>query len=165
MRAAHILATALVVANARSKWRADRATLPALATLPRYPANHTHTHILEQYTHTLAAQMAAWPDGCLTQQATHARTAHHRAAATSLNTLQRSAANFPRIFRPCAAPARQPMLCCAAPHPCKPQHAGTRIRSLVRRRVSSGCTCCRVSGTSSWSTAGASTPVLSLIHI
>ena len=44
MRAAHILATALVVANARPKWRADRAMLPALATLPRYPTNHTQIH-------------------------------------------------------------------------------------------------------------------------
>ena len=51
MRAAHILATALVVANARSRWRADRAMLPALATLPRYPTNHTQTHTPQQHAH------------------------------------------------------------------------------------------------------------------
>ena len=51
MRAAHILATALVVANARSKWRADRAMLPAPATLPGYPTNHTQKHNPKQYTH------------------------------------------------------------------------------------------------------------------
>ena len=56
MRAAHILATALVVANARSKWRADRAMLPALATLPRYPTNHTQTHTPQQHAHALASQ-------------------------------------------------------------------------------------------------------------
>ena len=60
MRAALFLATALVVANARSKWRADRAMLPAPATLPGYPANHTQTHNPEQCTHTLAAQMAVY---------------------------------------------------------------------------------------------------------
>ena len=123
MRAAHILATALVVANARPKWRADRALLPALATSPGYPANHTQKHNPEQYTHTLAAQMAVWPAGCFTQQATHARTAHHRAAATSLVTLQRSAANFPHVLRPCAAPAHLHALCCTAAQPCKPKHA------------------------------------------
>ena len=106
MRAAHILATALVVANARSKWRADRATLPALATLPRCPTSHTQTHTPQQHAHALASQMADWPDDCLTQQATHARKAHHHAAATSLVTLQRSAANSPHIFRPRATPAR-----------------------------------------------------------
>ena len=126
MRAAHILATALVVANARSKWRADRAMLPALATLPRYPTNHTQTHTPQQHTHALASQMAEWPADCPTQHATHARKAHHHAATTSLNTLQHSAAKIPRVFRPCAAPARQPTLCCAAPHHCKPQLASTR---------------------------------------
>ena len=57
MRAALFLAAALVVANARSKWRADRAMLPAPATLPGYPANHTQKHNPEQCSHTLAAQM------------------------------------------------------------------------------------------------------------
>ena len=130
MRAAHILATALVVlvasATARSKWRADRAMLPALATLPRYPTNHTQTHTPQQHAHALASQMADWPDDCLTQQATHARKAHHRAAATSLVTLQRSAANFPHVLRPCAAPAHLHALCCAVAQPCKPKHASTR---------------------------------------
>ena len=105
---------------ARAAWRADRAMLPAPATLPGYPANHTQTHNAEQCTHTLAAQMADWPAGCFTQQATHARTAHHRAAATSLGTLQHSTANFPHIFRPCAAPARLPLLCCATAQLCIP---------------------------------------------
>ena len=109
MRAAHILATALVVANARPKWRADRAMLPALATLPRYPTNHTQTHNPQQHTHALASQIAEWPAGCPTQHATHARKAHHHAATTSLSTLQHSAAKIPRVFRPCAAPARQPV--------------------------------------------------------
>ena len=127
MRAALFLATALVVANARPTWRADRAMLPAPATLPGYPANHTQTHNTEQCTHTLAAQMAAWPAGCFTQQATHARTAHHRAAATSLNTLQRSAASFPHVFRPCAAPAHLHTLCCAVAQPCMPWRASTRV--------------------------------------
>ena len=127
MRAAHILATALVVANARPKWRADRAMLPALATLPRYPTNHTQTHTPQQHTHALASQIAEWPAGCPTQHATHARKAHHHAATTSLSTLQHSAAKIPRVFRPCAAPARQPMLCCAAPHHCKPQLASPCI--------------------------------------
>ena len=131
MRAAHILATALVVANARPKWRADRAMLPALATLPRYPTNHTQPHTPQQHAHALASQMAEWPDGCLTQHATQARNAHHRAATTSLSTLQHSAAKFPRIFRPCAAPARQPMLCCAAPHLCKPLFSLTRVQQTV----------------------------------
>ena len=108
MRAAHILATALVVANARPKWRADRAMLPALATLPRYPTNHTQTHTPQQHTHALASQIAEWPAGCPTQHATHARKTRHHAATTSLSTLQHSAAKIPRIFRPCAAPARQP---------------------------------------------------------
>ena len=88
MRAAHILATALVVANARPKWRADRAMLPALATLPGYPTNHTQPHTPQQHAHALASQMAEWPAGCLTQHATRARKAHHRAATTSLITLQ-----------------------------------------------------------------------------
>ena len=127
MRAALFLATALVVANARSKWRADRAMLPAPATLPGYPANHTQTHNPEQHTHTLAAQMADWPAGCFTQQATHARTAHHRAAATSLGTLQHSTANFPHIFRPCAAPARLPLLCCATAQLCMPWRVSTHV--------------------------------------
>ena len=127
MRAALFLATASVVANARPKWRADRAMLPAPATLPGYPANHTHKHNPQQYTHNLAAQMAVWPDGCFTQQATHARTAHHRAAATSLITLQRSAPNFPRVSGPCTAPAHLPALCCAIAQPCA---ARTRLSGL-----------------------------------
>ena len=127
MRAALFLATALVVANARSNWRADRAILPAPATLPGYPANHTQKHNPEQCSHTLAAQMAVWPAGCFTQQATHARTAHHRAAATSLITLQRSAPNFPRVSSPCTAPAHLPALCCAVAQPCMPWRASTRV--------------------------------------
>ena len=126
MRAALFLATASVVANARSKWRADRAMLPASATLPGYPANHTRKHNPEQCSHTLAAQVAVWPAGCFTQQATHARTAHRRAAATSLITLQRSAPNFPRVFRPCTAPAHLHALCCAVTQPCMPWRASTR---------------------------------------
>ena len=101
--------------------------LPASATLPRYPANHTQTHNPEQHTHTLAAQMAVWPAGCFTQQATHARTAHHRAAATSLITLQRSAPSFPRVSSPCTAPAHLPALCCAVAQPCMPWRASTRV--------------------------------------
>ena len=127
MRAALFLATASVVANARSKWRADRAMLPAPATLPGYPTNHTQKHNPKQYTHTLAAQMADWPAGCFTQQATHARTAHHRAAATSLITLQRSAPNFLRVFSPCTAPAHLHALCCAVAQPCMPWQACTRV--------------------------------------
>ena len=76
MRAAHILATALVVANARSKWRADRAMLPALATLPRYPTNHTQTHTPQQCTHTLAAQIAVWPDAAASRNKPHTRAQH-----------------------------------------------------------------------------------------
>ena len=125
MRAALFLATASVVANARPKWRADRAMLPAPATLPGYPTNHTQKHNPKQYTHTLAAQMAVWPAGCFTQQATHACTAHQREAATSLITLQRSAPNFPRVSSPCTAPAHLPALCCAIAQPCMPWRAST----------------------------------------
>ena len=112
MRAAHILATALVVANARPKWRADRAMLPALATLPRYPTNHTQTHTPQQHTQALASQMAEWPDGCLTQHATrHTRTQ---------STPPRSD-NFPEYFAAqCSEiPAHLPPLCGAS----TPAHA------------------------------------------
>ena len=127
MRAALFLTTTLVVANARSKWRADRAMLPTLA-LYQGSQRTTLSHTIHSNARTL--WQLTWPsgliaDGCLTQQATHARTAHHRTAATYWDTLQRSAANFPHIFRPCATPARLPLLCCAVTQPCKPQHAST----------------------------------------
>ena len=141
MRAAHILATALVVANARSKWRADRAMLPALATLPRYPTNHTQTHTPQQHTHALASQIAEWPAGCPTQHATHARKAHHHAATTSLSTLQHSAAKILRKSRassapvrrqhasPCSVALRSITASLSSPARAQPWHTSTRART------------------------------------
>ena len=112
MRAALLLLATTVVANARSSWRSDSATLPAMATSLGCPKNPARARTPHTCTPTLAAQLADVPPESFHDPAAHARAAHRHATLQCQSTLQLNAAAFAPPSDPATAPA-----CCQL-HPC-----------------------------------------------
>lgn len=87
MRAALLLTAAVVVANARPTWRADRVRLPALPASPTAAKNSTRARAPHPCTPTLAISISYDNTEVIQEMAARARAQHrHLNAHTKIHT-------------------------------------------------------------------------------